>query len=160
MASRLSEPSGIVGLVGLLCLPGTRERFGSHTPRLGGTAPGHRSAPPQVHGFALGRGGSRLASAGHSVGACDTRADFRSPVMRQLLLSSYPVSPGPLRSSRIGSRHRCDCRGKAGRIVRGPARATTLLRPCGDPRLGGAVTSNLMDENIPLPVDLPAAELK
>ena len=38
-----------------------------------------------------------------------------------------------------GCRH---CRGKAGRIVRGPARATTPLRPCGDPRLGGAVTSH------------------
>ena len=40
MASRLSEPSGIVGLVGLLCLPGTRERFGSHTPLLGELPPG------------------------------------------------------------------------------------------------------------------------
>ena len=53
-----------------------------------------------------------------------------------------PSSLGPLRSSRIGSRHRCHCRGKAGRIVRGPARATTRLRPCGDPRLGEAATSH------------------
>jgi hypothetical protein len=55
VASRLSEPSGIVGLVGPLCLPGTRRRRGPHTPGGGkGPAPGSAWARRRTRKRALG----------------------------------------------------------------------------------------------------------
>ena len=101
MASRLSEPSGIVGLVGLLCLPGTRERFGSHTPLLGELPPGIGRRRPRSMVLRLDAG-SRLASAGHSVGACDTRAHARGMRGRGPTLVRHGADPGEALAGVLG----------------------------------------------------------
>jgi hypothetical protein len=97
------------------CAPGTRAPTLGPYPRPGGTSPGHGRRRPRSRVLRLDAG-SRMASAGHPVGACNTRACAREGSAGEGRRNPVPVlgphtpdgghAPGP--GTRPGTRSAWD----------------------------------------------------